>query len=70
MTSYATMPSSATTIPKYIGGPFDGGYGPVEPAAHTADSILLAGGEYELEFFELAATPGAPDRAVYRWRAA
>jgi hypothetical protein len=61
--------------PEYIGGPFDGGIGAVEPASQTLGTIRLATGSYSLQGFRLASECVAdillaqvtPDRAVYLW---
>jgi hypothetical protein len=61
--------------PEYIGGPFDGGIGAVEPASQTLGTIRLATGSYSLQGFRLASECVAdillaqvtPDRAVYQW---
>jgi hypothetical protein len=64
--------------PEYIGGPFDGGIGAVEPASQTLGTIRLATGCYSLQGFRLSSECVAdillaqvtPDRAVYQWEVA
>jgi hypothetical protein len=70
-------PEKPYISPEYIGGPFDGGIGPVEPASQTAGTIRLATGHYSLQGFRLSSECVAdillaqvtPDRAVYQWEA-
>jgi len=62
-------------VPEYIGGPFDGGLGAIEPYGSTLGTIRLSGGRYSLQGFRLARECVAdgllsqvtPDRAVYLW---
>lgn len=63
-------PSTLIVAPKYIGGPWDGGIGPLEPPPSTMASICISlrGGRYLLEGFEQDENDEFPvDRAVYRW---
>lgn len=62
----------AYVSPEYIGGPFDGGVGSVEPSSQTLGTIRLATGNYSLQGFRLSSefvAQAAPDRAVYLWEA-
>jgi hypothetical protein len=71
------LPEKPYVSPEYIGGPFDGGIGAVEPASQTAGTIRLATGTYSLQGFRLSSECVAdillaqvtPDRAVYQWEA-
>ena len=64
-------------VPEYVGGPFDGGLGAIEPYGSTLGTIRLSGGRYSLQGFRLARECVAdellsqvtPDRAVYLWEA-
>ena len=63
----AHAPSTPVVRPKYLGGPWDGGFGALEPPPATMSSIsiqLPPSGRYVLEGFE---HDEAADRAVYRW---
>lgn len=63
-------PSTLIIRPKYLGGPWDGGFGPLEPPPSKMSniSILITGGRYVLEGFEQDESDEFPvDRAVYRW---
>ena len=64
-------PSTPVVRPKYIGGPWDGGLGPLEPPPSTMASIcimLRSGGRYVLEGFEADEDEEYPvDRAVFKW---
>jgi hypothetical protein len=70
-------PEKPFVSPEYIGGPFDGGIGPVEPATDSMGMIRLATGFYSLQGFRLSSESVAdvllaqvtPDRAVYLWEA-
>jgi hypothetical protein len=70
-------PEKPYISPEYIGGPFDGGIGAVEPATGTLGSIRLPAGTYSLQGFRLSSECVAdillaqvtPDRAVYQWEA-
>jgi hypothetical protein len=70
-------PEKPFVSPEYIGGPFDGGIGPVEPATDSMGMIRLASGVYSLQGFRLSSESVAdvllaqitPDRAVYLWEA-
>lgn len=70
-------PEKPYISPEYIGGPFDGGIGAVEPATDTLGTIRLAGGTYSLQGFRLSSeciadillSQVTPDRAVYLWEA-
>jgi hypothetical protein len=70
-------PEKPYISPEYIGGPFDGGIGAVEPATDTLGSIRLPAGTYSLQGFRLSSECVAdillaqvtPDRAVYQWEA-
>jgi hypothetical protein len=70
-------PEQPYVSPEYIGGPFDGGIGSVEPASQTAGTIRLATGNYSLQGFRLSSenvvdillAQVTPDRAVYQWEA-
>ena len=61
----------------YIGGPLDGGVGPLEPTHSVQGVIRRDGGQYDLIGFQLAQDYVAdvlsamvwPDRCVYEWRA-
>ena len=72
-----TRPEKPYVSPEYIGGPFDGGIGAVEPATDTLGSIRLPSGTYSLQGFRLSSECVAdillaqvtPDRAVYQWEA-
>ena len=69
----AHAPSTLVVAPKYLGGPWDGGLGPLEPppAKMTSISIQMRGGRYVLEGFEQDESEEFPvDRAVYRWEVA
>jgi hypothetical protein len=71
------QPEKPYISPEYIGGPFDGGIGSVEPASQTAGTIRLATGNYSLQGFRLSSenvvdillAQVTPDRAVYQWEA-
>ena len=68
-------PEKPYISPEYIGGPFDGGIGAVEPATDTLGTIRLPSGVYSLQGFRLSSECVAdillaqvtPDRAVYLW---
>jgi hypothetical protein len=68
-------PEKPYVSPEYIGGPFDGGIGAVEPSSQTVGTIRLASGNYSLQGFRLSSENVAdillaqvtPDRAVYLW---
>jgi len=68
-------PEKPFVSPEYIGGPFDGGIGAVEPATDTLGTIRLPSGFYSLQGFRLSSECVAdillaqvtPDRAVYQW---
>ena len=68
-------PEKPYVSPEYIGGPFDGGIGAVEPASQTVGTIRLLSGHYSLQGFRLSSENVAdillaqvtPDRAVYLW---
>jgi hypothetical protein len=68
-------PEKPFVSPQYIGGPFDGGIGAVEPASQTVGTIRLHSGHYSLQGFRLSSESVAdillaqvtPDRAVYLW---
>jgi hypothetical protein len=70
-------PEKPYISPEYIGGPFDGGIGAVEPATDALGSIRMPAGTYSLQGFRLSSENVAdillaqvtPDRAVYRWEA-
>lgn len=73
-----TLVPEATTsqvAPYYVGGPLDGGVGPIEPIHSVLGVIRRAGGAYGLIGFQLAQDYVAdvtvamrmPDRAVYQW---
>ena len=70
-------PEKPYISPEYIGGPFDGGIGAVEPASQTVGTIRLLSGHYSLQGFRLSSENVAdillaqvtPDRAVYLWEA-
>lgn len=69
------QPEKPYISPEYIGGPFDGGIGAVEPATDALGTIRLLSGSYSLQGFRLSSECVAdillaqvtPDRAVYRW---
>lgn len=71
------QPEKPFVSPEYIGGPFDGGIGAVEPATDALGSIRLPSGTYSLQGFRLSSECVAdillaqvtPDRAVYQWEA-
>ena len=67
-------PSTPVVRPKYLGGPWDGGLGALEPPPATMASIsiqLPPGGRYVLEGFEHDESEEYPvDRAVYKWEVA
>lgn len=66
----AHEPSTLIVSPKYIGGPWDGGIGPLEPPPSTMAGVCIAlrGGRYLLEGFEQDESDEFPvDRAVFRW---
>lgn len=63
-------PSTLVVVPRYLGGPWDGGFGPLEPPPATVSSLVipLRGGRYVLEGFEADPSEEYPvDRAVFRW---
>jgi hypothetical protein len=68
-------PEKPFVSPQYIGGPFDGGIGAVEPATDAMGTIRLNSGRYSLQGFRLSSEFVAdillaqvtPDRAVYLW---
>jgi len=70
-------PEKPFVTPEYIGGPFDGGIGAIEPATDTLGTIRMPAGSYSLQGFRLSSASVAdillaqvtPDRAVYRWEA-
>jgi hypothetical protein len=70
-------PEKPFVSPQYIGGPFDGGIGAVEPATDAMGTIRLNSGRYSLQGFRLSSEFVAdillaqvtPDRAVYQWEA-
>jgi hypothetical protein len=70
-------PEKPFVTPEYIGGPFDGGIGAIEPATDTLGTIRMPAGSYSLQGFRLSSVSVAdillaqvtPDRAVYRWEA-
>ena len=70
-------PEKPFVTPEYIGGPFDGGIGAIEPATDALGTICLPAGSYSLQGFRLSSVSVAdillaqvtPDRAVYRWEA-
>lgn len=67
------QPSTIVIAPKYLGGPWDGGIGPLEPppASLASLTITMRGGRYVLEGFERDRSEEYPvDRAVYRWEVA
>lgn len=73
----APAPTTPYVVPMYLGGPLDGGFGPIEPAGVTAGRIRRRGGTYELQGFQppsdwvvdLTLAMVTPDRAVYQWEA-
>jgi hypothetical protein len=75
--SLHARPEQPYVSPEYVGGPFDGGIGAVEPATDTLGTIRLASGVYSLQGFRLSRENVAdillaqvtPDRAVYWWEA-
>jgi hypothetical protein len=70
-------PEKPFVTPEYIGGPFDGGIGAIEPATDTLGTIRMPAGSYSLQGFRLSSASVAdillaqvtPDRAVYHWEA-
>ena len=62
-------------VPAYFGGPWDGGFGAIEPASDVNGSIRLRGGSYSLQGFSSppnVATDAllpqlTPDYSVYQW---
>ena len=63
-------PTTLVVRPKYLGGPWDGGLGPLEPppATMSSISIQMVGGRYVLVGFEQDEDDEWPvDRAVFRW---
>lgn len=62
-------------VPYYLGGPWDGGFGALEPAHAVSGCVRLQGGTYQLEGFQQSSlyvrdkelAKVAPDRSVYRW---
>jgi hypothetical protein len=70
-------PEKPFVTPEYIGGPFDGGIGAIEPATDALGAIRLPAGSYSLQGFRLSSVCVAdillaqvtPDRAVYQWEA-
>lgn len=64
-------------VPYYFGGPWDGGFGALEPTHSVMGCVRLNGGIYQLEGFQHASlyvhdkelAKVAPDRSVYRWEA-
>jgi hypothetical protein len=61
-------------IPAYYGGPWDGGFGAIEPTSGVMGTIRLSGGRYSLQGFSPPATFVAdtltqitPDYSVYQW---
>ncbi len=66
-------PSTLIVRPQYIGGPLDGGIGPLEPppATMSSISIQMRGGRYVLLGFDHDDSDEWPvDRAVYQWEVA
>jgi len=69
-------PETPFVIPEYRGGPWDGGFGAIEPTSGVMGTIRLSGGRYSLQGFSTPATFVAdtlsqitPDYAVYQWEA-
>ena len=61
-------PATPIVAPKYCGGPWDGGLGPLEPSTALLGTIRLRGGVYSLHGFEEEEGGDYPvDRAVYLW---
>lgn len=69
------QPATDYIVPYYIGGPMDGGFGPIEPRTDLTGTIRRAGGRYSLQGFALSGEEVGdadlamvtPDRAVYLW---
>jgi hypothetical protein len=51
----------------YLGGPWDGGFGPLEPDQLISKRIDLRGGSYLLDRIEDWHSPRCTRRAIYTW---